>query len=409
MKAHKKIISILMALLILLSCFTFYLNTFAETFIDMGLDIIYTAQIKGKEDMIWYSYTPEVSGTYVFLAYTPGYSRAYLYTKTTNENGSISFDGLAYAGPSDPNSNDEYHSFEYAGQTYYHYSQGFRLTYHLEAGTTYYYSAGWANSTSTNGSMSVRLTCSEYDNTVIESLSATSNATLTWYTDGKWETDSSGNTYFYYNYSKILQNMTITLTYKDGSTSVAKNGADTIDGYSITYKDNQRETHWYSVDCDEYVANIITITVGSLSYDYEVVINEGALFTVTGYVTDYVTGEGISNASIVYNNSVVTRTDSNGKFSFAYAPGSYVFKVQAANSIPRTFTLNVSAYNTSSNDHTATPISLVVGDYVSDGIINAKDYGYILNKLNGDTQTKEKNKFNKQINFTAEKYSDLIL
>lgn len=408
MKIRKRLISVLMVFVMVLSSFTLGFNALASTFLNIGLDIIYSAQVSGNEDMVWYSYTPDVSGTYVFLCYNSGKTHAYLYTKTINDNGSMTFNGLAYAGPSDPDY-EEYRSFEYAGATYTHYQTSFRLTYHLEAGTTYYYSAGWSTPTSTSGTIKVRLTCAEYDNTVLESVSVACDVALTWYTDGEWKTDLSGIEYYHYNYSKILQNMTVTVTYKDGSTSSVTNGASSIDGYSISYNDNQLYNHWFIKSAPEYTSNIITITVGSVSCDYEVVINSGPLYTVSGYVQDYITGEPVSGATLNFNHSAVATTDSRGKFSFVYSPGSYRFTVKAANSIPRTITITVDAHYKENNDHTATPVGIIIGDYVDDGLINGKDYGYILSKLSGDKRESEKIKFAKQLNFTADDYPTLKL
>lgn len=406
---RKRLISILMALVMVLSSFALGFNALASTFTNIGLDIIYSAQLNGNEDMVWYSYTPEVSGTYVFLCYNSGYTHAYLYTKTINDNGSMNFNGLAYAGSSDPDCMGEYRSFEYCGVTYTHYSTSFRLTYHLEAGTTYYYSAGWARSEATGGTIKVRLTCAQYDNTVLQSVSAWSDAQLTWYTDGEWKKDSDGQSYYWYNYSKILQNMTITLTYKDGSTSSVSNGINTIDGYSIDYKDNQSTNHWYIETAPEYTKNIITITVGSVSCDYEVVIGEGPLYNVSGYVQDYITGDPVPGAMLRHNSSIIAKTDSTGKFSFVYAPGLYVFTVEAANSIPRSITITIDAQNSDHNNHTDEPIGIVIGDYVKDGLINGKDYGYILSRLSGSKRDSEKAKFASQLNFTADQYPNLIL
>lgn len=410
MKTRKRLISILMALVMLLSSFTLGFNALASTFPNIGLDIIYSAQVYGSGDMVWYSFTPQLSGTYVFLGYNTGKTSAYLYTRTINDNGSMTYTGLAYAGPSDPDYNDEYYTFDFAGTTFYHRDTNFRLTYHLEAGTTYYYSAGWATSSTTSGTISVRLTCAEYDNTVIESVSVECSANLTWYTDGEWRVDSNQQSYYHYNYSKIIQNMTVTVTYKDGSTSSVNSGADSIDGYSISYNDNQSTNHWYIDSVEEYTANTLTITVaGLVSCDYEVVIGEGPLYTVSGYIIDYTTGEPIANASLRYNNSSLVTTNSNGRFSFAYSPGYYAFTVTAANAIPRTVYIIVDAQYAENNDHTSTPIELIVGDYVKDGIINAKDYGYILTKLSEDKRESEKEKFAHQANFTADKYQQLTL
>ena len=59
-----------------------------------------------------------------------------------------------------------------------------------------------------DGSVTVMLTCDEYDNEVIESISVSSTASLDENADGSFRTDAQGNSYFHYDYSKILQNMT---------------------------------------------------------------------------------------------------------------------------------------------------------------------------------------------------------
>lgn len=400
-----KILAALLATAMALSCFALALTGLAATYRDMALDVIYEHSTEGAGDELWFTYTPDISGTYSFVSYAVGKSQAYLYTMTVDENGIKSYQGLAYAPASDPNYLDEdVYAFEYAGNTYYHYSTAFRLTYHLEAGTTYYFSAGWNNNTPT-GVMRVRLKCDEYDNTVIEKVSADSTARLKWYTDGEWRTDENNVDYYYYNYSKILQNMTVTLTYKDGSTS-SVTGTNTIDGYSINYSVDQSKTHWYNDADENYTKNIITVTVGNVSCEYNVIIEQGALFTVSGIVSDYANGLGVEGAKLSIGSTTVATTDASGKFSFAYSPGVYIVNVNAPNAIPRQITLVVNAQGSSYNNHTDNPIPLAIGDYVADGIINGKDFGYILHNLTGDLQETEKAKFSNQVNFKAEKYTE---
>ena len=128
MRLRKKLISIIMVVAILASSLALGFKAFATTYQNMALDVIYTSSINGVGDVTWYSYTPELSGTYIFLAYCTGKTEAYLYTLTTNENGSKTYNGLAYAPPSDPESNDEYHTFTYGRTTYTHTTTPFRLT-----------------------------------------------------------------------------------------------------------------------------------------------------------------------------------------------------------------------------------------------------------------------------------------
>lgn len=405
MRLKKKLIAIVMVVAMIISSLAIGFSAYGVTFKEIGLDIIYTASINGAGDMIWYTYTPELSGTYCFLNYSVGKSQAYLYTVTVNENGSKTYNGLAYAPASDPNSNDEYHTFEYAGKTYTHTSTGFRLTCHLEAGTTYYFSAGWATETQTNGTFNVRLTNIEYDYQVLESVSVECNASLTWYTDGEWRKDKNSENYYFYNYSQIIQNMIVTITYKDGSTSSSAMGENTVDGYSISYNQNQDENHWYVKEADEYTGNYLTVTVMGVSCDYNVNIKQGALYSVSGMVTDMITGEPIKNAELQHKGLTIASTDSTGKFSFGYSPGLYNLSVKAKNGVTRNITLVVDAKDTQNNNHTDTPVELLIIDYVADGVINGKDFAYILN----NKMTQKQECFSEYVGFTTQSYSNLKL
>ncbi len=405
MSIKKKLIAVITVFAMLISSLAIGFSAYGVTFKEIGLDIIYTGSLNGAGDMVWYTYTPELSGTYCFLNYSVGKSQAYLYTVTVNENGSKTYNGLAYAPASDPNSNDEYHTFEFAGKTYTHTSTSFRLTCHLEAGTTYYFSAGWATEKQTTGTMNVRLTNIEYDYQVLDSVSVSSEASLTWYTDGEWRTDKNGVTYFYYNYSKIIQNMVVTIKYKDGSTSSSVMGANTVDGYQISYAQNQDENHWYVKEADEYKGNYITVTVMGVSCDFDVPIKQGAMYTVKGAVSDIITGEPIPKAELQIKGLTVATTDGQGKFTFGYAPGVYNMSVKAKYGVTRNITVVVDAKDTQNNDHTDTPVELLIIDYIQDGEINGKDFGYLVkNKM-----TEKQNKFGKYAGFTTDSYSNLKL
>lgn len=400
----KKLISALLAFSVLVSCFAFGIVSYAKTN-TIQLDILYEDTTDGVDDMIGYIYTPEVSGTYAFISYSVGKSSAYLCERVTLPDGSKQINTLAYAPAKDPDYMSHYRTFVFNGTTYTHSSTAFYLEYHLEAGKKYYFYAGWDNSAS-SGKMRVRLTNVSYDSQVIEKVEATCPVGLTWYTDGEWRTDSNGESYFYYNISKLLQNMTVTITYKNGrKTSVT--GAETIDGYQINYDAyGQKNVHWYTESDPKYTANIMRVSVLDVSYEYNVKINMGSLFFVDCIVNDYVTGQPIENATVSISDNVVDTTDKNGRFSFNTAPGIYQLTIKAENAITRTVTLTV--VPTVNNDHTDKPIGLVVGDYNKDGVINLKDYQMILNN-SADKKQQELEKFSKQVNFKSNKYPALAL
>ena len=379
---------------------------FAQTHGDIGLDVLYIDTTVGPDDLIWYTYTPKQSGTYCFLAYSTASSNAYLFTRTTQSDGTKVYNQLAFAGASDPDYMD-YRYFEWNGTTYTHSSTSFCLTYHLDAGTKYFFAAGW-NRSATTSEMRARLTCKEYDSDVVDHITATSSASLTWYTDGEWRVDAAGEDYFYYNPSKILQNMTVTLHYKDGS-SVSATGADTIAGNDISYVFDQINNHWYVESDEQYNGNILTVKVLDKTYDYSVVIQEGALYTVSGKITDYISSEAVANASLWMNRSVIATTDENGIFSFTSRPGTYTLTVTAPHAIKRSVTLTVDAQNTEHNNHKATPIGIVTGDYVTDGLINGRDYAYIKLHLSGDDRTKAAGNFSKIVHFTEADYPAMSL
>lgn len=403
----KKILAIICVLAIVLSTLALAFNSVAATFRQIDLDVLYETATVGEEDMVWYSYTPQVSGVYSFVSYSTGKSKAYLYTMETDEFGIRSYKGLAFADASDPNYMDEdVRTFTYNNKSYTHSATAFRLTYHLDAGTTYYYSAGWTVNSQASGTMRVRLKADSYDTSALKSVTASCSATLTAYTDGEWKTDINGKNYYFYNISKIIQNMVVTLHYEDGTTVTSNVGANTVDNYKINYTHNQSNIHWFSQSSSTYVSNAITITVGNVSTDYDVIIKVGSLYPATGKVCDYITGDPIQNATITIDNTRVATTNENGEFAFVYKSGYFWAFVDAPHSIKRKVLIGVNAGK--ANDYTLNPIGVASCDYINDGIINAKDFAYI-KKLPSSQQEKAKQSFNGTINFKQSSYPSLSL
>ena len=76
--------------------------------------------------------------------------------------------------------------------------------------------------------------------------------------------------------------------------------------------------------------------------------------------------------------------------------------------ITREITVIVNETVTAS-DFSYSPIELVSGDYNCDSVINGKDYAYIIKNFTGNSKTAEINRFNAQVNFKKNNYSDLVL
>ncbi len=340
-----------------------------------------------------FTFTPKVSGFYSFLSYNVYASEAYLYTKqvvdsTTNEKKIVQL-GFSNSSP----------NYEEYGQS----SQlQFCLTHHLEAGTTYTYAAGWTDDVESRV-MNVKLICESYSEEVIESIEVSCDATLSVYTNGSWRTDNDGNQYYYYDYSRIVTNMTVTVHYVDGTTS-SVTGDDVIDGYDIRYLQNQIENHWYPENNSEYTGNILTISILDKSVDYNVKIENSALYTFKGIVND-MTGKPVSNAAIINNGSTIATTDTNGEFSCPMLPGEYNLSASASHSIPRDFSVVISA-DANSNDFSSKPIRICTCDYITDGYINAKDYSYMIKNNVG---TSDRNQLKATINYNKGRYVSLSL
>ncbi len=389
---NKKTAALIIAVVLMICSFAsglFSANAKTQKLI-LDTEIINTTD--GYEDKLWYYYTPEQTGMYTLLSFNRvRFGEAYLFEKNGKE-----YTQLAYSNTS-PN-------WEYYSQPN---SEQFCLSYQLEAGKTYYYAVGW-DSTRPSGEITVKLLYEGSEEDVIDYIDASSTGELTWYTDGSWETDAAGEAYFRYNYSKILQNMTVNVHYKNGSVSTVSAGGDNVDGYTVKYSSNQFENHWYPKEDERYTSNTLTVSILNKKAQYEVNINQDALFKVYGSVCDYASGEAVSGASVIINNSEVAKTDEDGNFTFVYSPGYYSAKISGGNIITRSFSITVDV-NSEKNDHRKAPIGVVTSDFVTDGIINAKDFGYILKNFSGDKKEAEISKISEIINFKAGKYPDLDL
>lgn len=392
----KKVLSVVLAVVMLICSLAVGFTSYAKSE-KLVLDTLFTNAIEGEQDKVWYIYTPQHSGTYSFLSFSVRRAEAYLMVRETDENGLRQFKTLAYSN-SDPNYEANAHN-EYQ----------FCLTHHLDAGETYYFLAGWQFDTTASSTMKVKLRCDEYDNQAIKAISVSCNASLTYYTDGEWRTDADSKQYYYYNYSKIIQNMTVTLTYKDGHTS-SVTGKDKIDGYDIRYSQDQVNNHWYiASDTLNYTANILTVSVLNVSTDYNVNINSGTMCIFKGKVVDCISGEPVPNASVRIKSGVVAATNGSGEFSFAYSAGRYQMSIEAENAVPRTVITNIDITDNENNNHLSTPVSLLMMDYVDDDIINGLDYAYIRKKLSGEQRDLLSKRFADYADFTKADYPEMIL
>ncbi|MBQ7202672.1 MAG: carboxypeptidase regulatory-like domain-containing protein [Eubacterium sp.] len=401
MKTKKALAAILCVLMIFVSLTFGMLTAYAETVTlddtTLGLDIV--SSTKGYDDNVWFIFTPTTSGIYTLYGLSSNTygTEAYLFEKT-EVNGKKTYTQLAYS-----NGNPNYANYEGAGR------RQFCLAYHMTAGKTYYYAAGWNDETKMKGTITVRHICESYDTAQLVSIVPDCDATLTWYTGGRWETNEAGNPYYYYDISKIIQNMSLTITFDDGTVITSNPGSSDVGGYPIKYNHNQSEVHWYNSENPDYTANTLTVTVLDKSVDYNVVIEQGAMFTVKGKIIDSYDSSPVSGAQIVINSNTVATTGSDGCFSFPYSPGTYTVTIKGSGIVKRTFTLGIDAQGGDKNDHTSTPVSVVTGDYIADDIINGRDFAYIKRNLSGADYTKAKTMFYDTVGFCADNYEPLVL
>ena len=393
----KRALAVFMALCVVISCLSGTISAYATTR-TIQLDVRVTNMLDGSEDMNWYIYTPEVSGTYSFLSYNVYASEAYLFVKEKDpDTGKKIYTQLEYS-----NLSPDYKENGQSGILQ------FCLTYYLEAGVTYYFAAGWTHETTIDksASMTVMLRCDAYGEKVIDSIDVSCPATLSAYIDGQWQKDTNGVSYFYYNLSRIMANITITIHYNDGSTSTVI-GKDEIDGYDVLYTHTQSVNHWYAQSTPEYTANTLTIKIADASVDFDVPIEISSMYGVKGTVVD-TDGNPVANARIVNSNSnsTLATTDANGKYYFASLTGKYNITVRCDHAVSRNVEMMV---GTGQSGNSFEPIQIVTCDYVDDEIINAKDYAYIVRNLSGSELDEKKEQFSNYINFSQDDYEPVTL
>lgn len=393
----KRALAVFMALCVVISCLSGTISAYATTR-TIQLDVRVTNMLDGSEDMNWYIYTPEVSGTYSFLSYNVYASEAYLFVKEKDpDTGKKIYTQLEYS-----NLSPDYKENGQSGILQ------FCLTYYLEAGVTYYFAAGWSHETTIDKStsMTVMLRCDAYGEKVIDSIDVSCPATLSAYIDGQWQKDTDGVSYFYYNLSRIMANITITIHYNDGSASTVI-GKDEIDGYDILFTHTQSVNHWYAQSTPEYTANTLTIKIADASVDFDVPIEISSMYAVKGTVVD-TDGNPVANARIVNSNSnsTLATTDANGKYYFASLTGKYNITVRCDNAVSRNVEMMV---GTGQSGNSFEPIQIVTCDYVDDEIINAKDYAYIVRNLSGSELDEKKEQFSNYINFSQDDYEPVTL
>ncbi len=393
----KKVTAFLLSVLVIISCFAFSsFNAYAESKTINILDLDYSIKTNGSEDMALFLFTPDESGTYSLLSYNVAKSNCYLMTKTVNEDGSKVLKQLAFS-----NGNEKYAEDGQRNQ------YQFRLTYHLEKGTTYYYYCGWNSENTTSGTMNVRMRCDSYDDNAIDHIELECNVKLQAFSSGNWQKDYNENIFYFYSISRIAANMNVILVYKNGKRVSSGVGNDTVDGHQISYKYDQMTTHWYPENSDEYSgSNTLTVCVVDKTAEFNVPIESVAMYTVSGKVVDYYDNKPIENASITVNGLIVAKTDSQGDFAYAAPSGLYNAQVTAGNAIPRNISYVVETA-AGKNDFRNNPVPIVTGDYINDGVINVKDYAYIDKNLTGEQKVYAKNRFKFTYTFTTSVYKPL--
>lgn len=396
----RKILSILLSICVLIPCISVSgsQSAFADEIQTIGLDIKVSQNIENSEDVIWYQYTPDFSGTYSFLAYSLYATKAYLYVKETDsQTGEEVYTELTHQMGNDPDYVENGHNF-----------RQFCLTYDLEKGVTYYFTAGWEipSKTPDNKKMTVMLRRDGYAEKLVDKLDVVCAVTLNAFKDGFWQKDINNEYFYYYNLGKIVSNTIITVHYADGRV-VTSIGKDEIDGLPVKFLHEQYYKHWHPQSTSDYSNNALTVEFLDASAQVDIKINQSSYYAVKGKVLDYA-GNPVKNASINYGKITFAKTDKDGDFAFGISPGTYEMNVSADYTIERMFNVNV-ASEYSANNFTSAPIKIVTCDYVNDGTINAKDYSYIIKNLTDSELNKQKLQFENVINFSKDNYEPLNL
>lgn len=391
---NKKVLSFLIAVILAVSCFAVSFNAYGKIQ-PLTIDMDFQYEIDGEDDLAWFSFTPEASGTYSFLSYNTPATEAYLFIKEyDSESNTKKYVQLAYSS-NDPNYLENGHNI-----------RQFCLTYHLEKGVKYYFAAGWYLSDKrVTGSIKVKLRCDEYD-VKIERIEVNCYAMLNALEDGSWNYDTDGNKFFCYNLSKIIANSAVTVYYADGTSSSSSVGQESVDGYTIVYNHDQILNHWYPESDDNYTGNILTVKVLDATAQINVKIVTNARYKVTGKVVD-LTKRPVENAQIISANTVIAETNEDGIFSFYSTAGKTDYTVTADNTLSRKVYITTSSLE--NKDYSNTPITVCTCEFSQDGIINAKDFAIMKKTLGEEEFANRQKQFSKAINFTQQDYPELNL
>lgn len=391
----KKILSVMLAICVLIPCVATALFAYAQgDIINLSLNVKVASKIDEVGDVVWYQYTPTITGTYSFLSYSVPETEAYLYVKSVDEStGEESFEQLDYARIDKENYVDNEHN-----------RNQFCLTHHLEAGVTYYFTAGWHYEKTYPVSLTVMLRCDSYDQQIVDHLEIFSDVELSAYNDGQWTEGNDGELYYLYNLSKIISSMVINVYYCDGRV-VGGTGATKIDGYQVMFNHTQSANHWYPQSSDLYSANTLRVSFLDAYVDLDINIASSDYQPIKGNVVDDA-GNGIMSAKIYVDGTKVATSDRYGRFAFSVEVGAHDMEVASSNSVARKGTIDISKVDLA-NDFSDIKVDLVNIDYVDDDVINAKDFAYITKNFS-DTQLEQlTQQFEGLINFDTLDYPPL--
>ncbi|MGN0535847.1 MAG: hypothetical protein ACI4IR_07615, partial [Eubacterium sp.] len=224
----KKVFSLLLSFIMLIStiaCADF--SAFAEINDTISAGETKTVAIENGGDYYYFSFTPEVDGSYIFCS------------TGDNDTYGVLYDSEMYVLAS----NDD------------GIGLNFLIVYNFEAGKTYIFGCKYLDNSAT-GSFDVELT----ENTVT-GISFTPAAELKFveHNNGFWDYDDNNEEYFYYNIPWFSYGDVLTVTHNDGisvdytynnDNFVSENG-ETIDNNSFRLDSDQYSNHW-TVDKENY-------------------------------------------------------------------------------------------------------------------------------------------------------------
>ena len=399
----KKMISAILIVAIIISSITLSFTAFASSQ-ELKLNIKTTTAMSGVDDLEWFYFTPDQSGIYSFMSFNVPKCDGYLFVREKDpETKKKELKQLAYAGPYAEIESNAQKREEMNLPHYKEYGRNefqFCLTYHLEAGTTYYFAVGWFLSTQKRQQFDVMLVCDSYDDNAIESIEVLELPELIAYTGGEWRKDINGNDYYDYGLSTIISNAKIKVNYSYGGSTIVT-GKQEVDGYAIIYNSNQYFQHWYPEADPNYSENKITIRILDTEVVAKVNVVIGNRYPIYGKVVN-LAGDPVENA-LVTIDGIRAYTKADGSFNVYSSEGEKTIHISTDTSIDMNKTIIISAPTNDFNQH---PFRLCNCDVVKDGYINAKDYSSIIKNYSGEELDKLKEEFQVAINFSKDSYEE---